>query len=191
MTICSAAFSICAVDCPSGVDCDSGEAAACVLPAELTICMDAVKVGLLRFPAFNYVGRLAVVDLGLPKDLPALQKINNYVVSAAEVERNLPARPKDAHKGTFGTALVVAGSVNFTGAAALAGEAAYRIDARPQAGADGVPNPTARGALGAPGQRSLGCLLPQTEMGVICRGSCRRGVRQLERVTGDSHRAGV
>ena len=56
---------IVAVDCPSGIDCDSGETAPYVLPAEVTICMDAVKIGLLKFPANNYVGRLEVVDLGL------------------------------------------------------------------------------------------------------------------------------
>jgi NAD(P)H-hydrate epimerase len=42
------------------------------------------------------------------------------------VREILPPRPLDAHKGTFGTVLVVAGSVNFTGAALLAGKAAYR-----------------------------------------------------------------
>jgi NAD(P)H-hydrate epimerase len=41
----------------------------------------------------------------------------------------LPDRPADAHKGTFGTALIAAGSVNFTGAALLAGQAAYRAGA--------------------------------------------------------------
>ncbi len=170
---------IVAVDCPSGVDCDSGEAAACVLPAELTICMDAVKVGLLRFPAFNYVGRLEVVDLGLPKDLPALQKINNYVVSAAEVERNLPARPKDAHKGTFGTALVVAGSVNFTGAAALAGEAAYRIGAGLVRMA--VPTPL-HGVLSGLLPEITWLLLPH-EMGVIAEEAADVVFDNLERVT--------
>jgi NAD(P)H-hydrate epimerase len=39
----------------------------------------------------------------------------------------LPARPSDAHKGTFGTALIIAGSTNYTGAVLLAAEAAYRI----------------------------------------------------------------
>jgi NAD(P)H-hydrate epimerase len=41
----------------------------------------------------------------------------------------LPDRPLDSHKGTFGTALIAAGSVNYTGAAVLAGEAAYRAGA--------------------------------------------------------------
>ena len=38
----------------------------------------------------------------------------------------LPARPKDAHKGTFGTAIVLAGSLGLTGAAYLSSTAAAR-----------------------------------------------------------------
>ena len=41
----------------------------------------------------------------------------------------LPARPKDAHKGTFGTVVVLAGSLGFTGAAYLASAAAARAGA--------------------------------------------------------------
>jgi hydroxyethylthiazole kinase-like uncharacterized protein yjeF len=39
---------------------------------------------------------------------------------------NLPQRPRDSHKGTYGTALIVAGSDRYTGAAVLATEAALR-----------------------------------------------------------------
>ena len=39
---------------------------------------------------------------------------------------SLPPRPSDAHKGTFGTALVIGGSRGMTGAVALAGMAALR-----------------------------------------------------------------
>src|SRR5258708_26629625 len=41
----------------------------------------------------------------------------------------LPDRPRDAHKGTFGTAVVLAGSLGFTGAAYLASTAAARTGA--------------------------------------------------------------
>jgi len=171
---------IVAVDCPSGVDCDSGEAARWVIPAELTICMDAVKVGLLRFPAYNFVGSLQVVELGLPEDLKALKTVQSYVVSERQVAEILPLRPKDAHKGTFGTALVVAGSVNFTGAAALAGEAAYRIGAG-----------LVRLAVPSPLHPVLSGLLPEItwlllphEMGVIAEGAEDVLFAHLERVTG-------
>jgi hypothetical protein len=46
---------IVAVDCPSGVDCDTGACADETLPADLTITMAAVKQGLLKLPAFEYV----------------------------------------------------------------------------------------------------------------------------------------
>jgi len=41
----------------------------------------------------------------------------------------LPERPRDAHKGTFGTVVVLAGSLGFTGAAYLAATAAARTGA--------------------------------------------------------------
>ena len=118
-----------AVDCPSGVDCDSGACAPEVIPAAVTVCMAAVKQGLLRFPAFEKVGKLAVVGIGLPDGLKSWKKSDYAVVAQAEVARLVPPRPMTAHKGTFGTALVAAGSINFTGAAYLAAKAAYRIGA--------------------------------------------------------------
>ena len=57
-----------AIDCPSGVDCDLGVVAPEVISADLTICMQAIKIGLLRFPAFEKAGQLTLVDLGLPDE---------------------------------------------------------------------------------------------------------------------------
>jgi NAD(P)H-hydrate epimerase len=118
-----------AVDCPSGVDCDTGEAAAACIPADATVTMAAVKQGLLKIPAFDLVGELVVVDIGLAEDFPSWKAVRNQVADDKLVASILPPRPSDAHKGTFGTALIVAGSVNYTGAALLAGKAAYRIGA--------------------------------------------------------------
>jgi ADP-dependent NAD(P)H-hydrate dehydratase / NAD(P)H-hydrate epimerase len=118
-----------AVDCPSGVDCDSGEMARETIAADLTVCMEAVKIGLVRLPAFEKTGRLVVVDLGLPADLPQMSVIRQQVISDEDVAAWLPHRALDAHKGTFGTAMVVAGSINYTGAVYLASRAAYRIGA--------------------------------------------------------------
>jgi NAD(P)H-hydrate epimerase len=42
-----------AVDCPSGVDLESGDAAPETINADLTLSMGAVKEGLIRFPAFG------------------------------------------------------------------------------------------------------------------------------------------
>jgi hydroxyethylthiazole kinase-like uncharacterized protein yjeF len=118
-----------AVDCPSGVDCDSGQAAPETITANTTVCMAAVKVGLLQFPAFPLAGNLVVVGIGLLEDWPVYSQVNQYMVDEAMVRAILPVRPADAHKGSFGTVMVAAGSINYTGAALLSGKAAYRAGA--------------------------------------------------------------
>jgi len=118
-----------AVDCPSGIDCDTGEAAEECFPANMTVTMAAVKQGLLRFPAYSYLGDLQLVGIGLGESLLAWKNIRRQVVGDDFVLKSLPARRLDAHKGTFGTAMVIAGSKNYPGAALLAGQAAYRIGA--------------------------------------------------------------
>lgn len=50
-------------------------------------------------------------------------------LTAGWVAGHLPARPADAHKGTFGRVLVVAGSLEYAGAALLAGLGAARAGA--------------------------------------------------------------
>src|SRR4030095_13323192 len=91
--------------------------------------MAAVKQGLVKLPAFEYVGELQVADLGLPDHLSAFDAVQTEIAEEALVAGLLPERPLDSHKGTYGTAFIVAGSLNYTGAAALAGEAAYRAGA--------------------------------------------------------------
>jgi len=118
-----------AVDCPSGVDCDTGQVTNGVIPAELTVTMAAVKRGMLRLPAADLTGALHVVSIGDLSDLESWVKVNCWMSDADYVRQILPPRPRSAHKGTFGTALVVAGSVSYTGAALLAGRAAYRVGA--------------------------------------------------------------
>jgi len=48
------------------------------------------------------------------------------MLTSDHINKIIPARPRDSHKGTFGTAFILAGSVSYTGAAFLAGMAAYR-----------------------------------------------------------------
>jgi len=116
-----------AVDCPSGVDCDSGEAADETIPADLTVTMAAAKQGLLKLPAFEFVGELQVVEIGLPENLGSWDAVQTEAADWDLVAALLPERTLASHKGTFGTAFVVAGSSSYTGAAMLAGTAAYRI----------------------------------------------------------------
>jgi len=168
-----------AVDCPSGINCDTGEAADECIPADLTITMAAVKQGLLKLPAFEFVGDLEVMDIGLPDDLPSLRALQIEVAVAETVAEILPERPVDSHKGTFGTALIAAGSVNYTGAALLAGQAAYRVGAGLVTLA--VPAPL-HATLAGQFPEATWILLPH-EVGVISENAAEVLTKNFERAT--------
>jgi hydroxyethylthiazole kinase-like uncharacterized protein yjeF len=119
-----------AVDCPSGVNCDTGETALQTIKANLTITMAAIKQGIFQKPAYNYIGEVKLIDIGIPigeNVLKSWEKISWEIPEDSLISDWLPNRPIDSHKGTFGTSLIIAGSKNYVGAALLAGEAAYRI----------------------------------------------------------------
>lgn len=118
---------IVAVDGPTGLNYDTGELDPAALPADLTITFAAPKVGQFRFPGAAALGRLLVADIGVPPDLAEMKAVRLELATAEQVRAWLPPRPLDANKGTFGKALIVAGSANYTGAAALAGAGAYRV----------------------------------------------------------------
>lgn len=120
---------IVAVDCPSGIDCDTGEIAGESLVADLTVTLAAAKPGLLRFPGAGYVGEILVGDIGIPPSQKEIAAINLVFATREDVRAWLPDRPRDAHKGTFGRVMIVAGSVNFPGAASLSALGAYRSGA--------------------------------------------------------------
>jgi hydroxyethylthiazole kinase-like uncharacterized protein yjeF len=120
---------IVAVDCPSGVDCDTGAAAPQTIPADLTITLGAAKPGLITFPAAELTGRLIVADIGLPPDLESFPSDGALLADPDLVRGWLKPRPRDSHKGTFGRVIVVGGSINYPGAPSLAGLGAYRIGA--------------------------------------------------------------
>lgn len=116
-----------AVDCPSGMDCDTGDAPDCVLAADLTVCMAAVKQGLLKMPARRLTGEIVGVNIGLDAVIPGWQSGRVCRADDADVAAMLPPRPSDGHKGTFGTAMVVGGMVQYTGAPLLAAKAACAV----------------------------------------------------------------
>jgi NAD(P)H-hydrate epimerase len=168
-----------AVDCPTGVDSETGEAADECIPADLTVTMAAVKQGLLKLPAYEFVGALSVVDIGLPDDLPTLEKVKVEVADELLVSGLLPERPLEAHKGTFGTALIAAGSANYTGAALLSGKAAYRVGAGLVT--MGIPS-MLHNTLAGQFPEATWSLLPH-ERGSISREAVRPLAKNFERAT--------
>ncbi len=155
-----------AVDCPSGLDCDTGEVAPETIPADLTVTLAAAKPGLLTFPGAELVGELERGDIGLPEGFEPLARTQVDVADADFVRRWLPKRRRDSHKGTFGRAIVAAGSVNYPGAAVLAGEAAYRVGA----GLVTLAVPSVLQSMLAPQLPEATWLLLPSEMGAIGEG---------------------
>src|SRR5207244_8046431 len=84
------------------------------------------RAGLRRYPGRAHPGRLAVVDVGLPRGALAAVAPGTVLLESEEVGAHLPPRRRDAHKGDFGHVLVIAGSRGKTGAALLAARAAAR-----------------------------------------------------------------
>jgi NAD(P)H-hydrate epimerase len=82
------------------------------------------KWGHVALPGAAKVGELVIADIGIPKSVTIPEGVE--LVTPDWVHELLPPRPIDANKGTFGKALIVAGSTNYTGAAILAARAAVR-----------------------------------------------------------------
>ncbi|MDX1419967.1 MAG: NAD(P)H-hydrate dehydratase [Rubricoccaceae bacterium] len=117
-----------ALDVPSGLDADTGEAPDDTVRAALTVAMGALKAGLLLGDGPPHVGEVVVAEIGIPGTLlhalaPAVRATDAWVAA------RLPRRAHDAHKYSAGRALCVVGSRAFTGAAVLATGAAYRAGA--------------------------------------------------------------
>ena len=118
-----------AMDLPTGLNCDTGEVDPAGLTADVTVALGRPKIGLLTFPGVEHTGQLEIADIGLASDLEGEQDIDLELLTPDWVRRRLPSRPLNSHKGTFGHALVVAGSRNYVGAAYLASQAAVRVGA--------------------------------------------------------------
>lgn len=119
-------LAVLAIDCPSGLDCDSGEIDKNAIRADETITFIAVKPGLLLFPGAEYAGDLTIADAGVPADFKEFRSEKDWIVDSDSIASMLPERTLDSNKGTFGRTLIIGGSVNYTGAPALAALAAYR-----------------------------------------------------------------
>jgi NAD(P)H-hydrate epimerase len=117
-----------AVDVPSGLCADTGQVRGIAVRADATLTLGLPKLGLALEPGRSHAGRVRVARIGIADEAPGTAARARLWTRAGARER-LPDRPAHGHKGTFGHALVVAGSEGKTGAAALAAEGAARIGA--------------------------------------------------------------
>lgn len=107
-----------AIDLPSGLHPNTGMPLPVAVRADLTLCVMALKLGLLIGQAQNYVGEVMELAL-IPIDDEL--KPGAYINYAVPV---LPSRQATQHKGSFGHVLVIGGHPNMGGAVMMAGEAA-------------------------------------------------------------------
>ena len=107
---------IMAVDVPSGINSDSGEICG--------VCIKAYKVGMLMFPAADYVGKAAVKNISIPDYIIDGQNLKINVIDDKFVRSNFPKRENNSQKGDYGKVLVIAGSAGMTGAAYLSSQTA-------------------------------------------------------------------
>jgi len=111
-----------AIDCPSGIDSASGAVRGCAVRASHTLTFIAHKVGLHTGEALDHRGELTLDDLGVGAQARQLAK--GMLLSPDVVRPWLAARPRNSHKGRFGSLGIVGGNRGMVGAALLAARAA-------------------------------------------------------------------
>jgi hydroxyethylthiazole kinase-like uncharacterized protein yjeF len=115
-TVTDAGAVIVAVDVPSGIDVDSGEAPASHVRADVTVTFGAAKIGLLVDPGAGAAGVLHIIDIGLGPYLPTATL---EALAELDVAARLPHPGRQSHKYSRGVVGVLAGSPQYAGAAAL------------------------------------------------------------------------
>ncbi len=116
-----------AIDLPSGLDANSGACDPVCLHTDNTISLGFPKLGLYNSPGSGMAGMITIVDIGIPEYLAEDTKME--IITGEWASSILPWRPLEANKGNFGKVLVIAGSLNYVGAAYLACSGAIRVGA--------------------------------------------------------------
>lgn len=109
-------------DIPSGLNGDNGFAEGCAVKADITVAIAENKSGYFLNDGPDYCGTVIKKDIGItcPEDT------NAHIFENCDVKEFYPKRRRNSHKGTYGTAQLIAGSDRYIGAAALAAEAALK-----------------------------------------------------------------
>ena len=122
----SAGKFVVAVDIPSGIDSDSGQASGPHVEADLTCALAEYKRSHWLFPAVEAMGRVERIDIGIPTAVTQTIEDPVGLLEMEDIAPCFPRRKKNTHKGTYGHLLVVAGSRGKEGAAGLTALSALR-----------------------------------------------------------------
>ncbi|MGY2133845.1 NAD(P)H-hydrate dehydratase [Hymenobacter sp. HD11105] len=116
-----------AIDIPSGLFADAPQPADCaVVRARYTVSFELPKLAFLLPHNAEYMGSWHVLPIGLDKIFIEQAEVRMHFIDATLLAGRLPARARFAHKGTYGHALLLAGSAGKIGAAVLAAQACLR-----------------------------------------------------------------
>lgn len=118
-----------AMDIPSGINGTTGEVMGCAFKAELTVTFGFEKTGTVLFPGRLYAGEVISKDIGISKACCEFDRRIRYTLEKKDLEKILPKRKADSHKGSYGKIFLIAGSKGMAGASFLAAKAAYRAGA--------------------------------------------------------------
>ena len=118
-----------ALDLPSGLCADTGTPLGAVVKADATLSFIGLKRGLFTGAGPEFCGEVLFDDLGAPAGLYKEVQANAALIDPVAVAQRLPRRPRHAHKGDCGHALIIGGDCGYLGAALLAGSAAARAGA--------------------------------------------------------------
>ena len=116
-----------ALDIPSGLIADTGNAYGEVVKADVTVSFIGLNQGLLTAKGPDCCGELIFDDLQIPS--AAVHKVQTSVKRLDIPHSLFKKRDKESHKGLFGHVLIVGGDVGMSGAARLACEADLRTGA--------------------------------------------------------------
>ena len=119
------------IDVPSGLNADTGAAEGDVVWADVTATMGLPKKGLVQPAAFDYVGSVEVVDIGIPEEYISQLQVESdlEMIYLTDLKPLFKRRPRASHKGNYGHVLLIGGARGYSGSIAMAARAAMRSGA--------------------------------------------------------------
>jgi NAD(P)H-hydrate epimerase len=118
-----------AIDIPSGLNADSGEATPQIVRADYIVTFAAPKRGMFVRDGLNKCGEIWVGDIGTPPRLMEETQTGCECITREKASTLLPTRPLDSHKGEAGRVLLIGGSYGMSGAPILAANAVLKSGA--------------------------------------------------------------
>ncbi|HWI47694.1 MAG TPA: NAD(P)H-hydrate epimerase, partial [Rummeliibacillus sp.] len=121
----STAF-VLSVDIPSGLQADDGHVEEFAIKADQTVTFVMPKIGFYLQDGPNYLGDLKIVDISVPTEyVKQLNLSLPKLITISDVFAQMPKRPANGHKGTFGHGLVIGGSKPYVGAPIYSAKSAF------------------------------------------------------------------